>query len=70
MLCGLFPALRGTRRTLARSLAAGSRTQVSTRGPVQWMLVGMQITLAVTLLIGAGLLVRSFQQLSRVYPGI
>jgi putative ABC transport system permease protein len=69
LLCGLFPALRGTRRTLAHSLAAGSRTQVSTRGTVQWMLVGMQITLAVTLLIGAGLLLRSFQQLSRVYPG-
>lgn len=69
LLCGLFPALRGTRRTLAHSLAAGSRTQVSTRGTLQWMLVGMQITLAVTLLIGAGLLLRSFQQLSRVYPG-
>jgi putative ABC transport system permease protein len=69
LLCGLFPALRGTRRTLARSLAAGSRTQVSTRGTLQWMLVGMQITLAVTLLIGAGLLLRSFQQLARVYPG-
>ena len=69
LLCGLFPALRGTRRTLANSLAAGSRTQISTRGAVQWTLVGMQITLAVTLLIGAGLLLRSFQQLSRVYPG-
>ncbi len=69
MLCGLFPALRGTRRSLARSLAAGGRTQIATRGTVQWLLVGMQITLAVTLLIGAGLLLRSFQQLSRVYPG-
>jgi len=69
LLCGLFPALRGTRRNLARSLASGSRTQVSTRGTVQWLLVGMQITLAATLLIGAGLLLRSFQQLSRVYPG-
>lgn len=69
LVCGLFPALRGTRRTLARSLAAGGRTQISTRGTVQWLLVGMQITLAVTLLIGAGLLLRSFQQLSRVYPG-
>ena len=65
----LFPALRGTRRTLAQSLAAGGRTQVSTGGTLQWLLVGMQITLAVTLLIGAGLLLRSFQQLSRVYPG-
>ena len=69
LLCGLFPALRGTRRTLARSLAAGSRTQVSTRGSIQWMLVGLQVTLAVTLLIGAGLLLRSFQALARVYPG-
>ena len=69
LLCGLFPALRGTRRTLAQALAAGGRTQVSTRGTLQWLLVGTQITLAVTLLIGAGLLLRSFQQLSRVYPG-
>jgi len=69
LLCGLFPALRGTRRTLAQSLAAGSRTQISARGRVQWVLVFMQITLAVTLLIGAGLLLRSFRQLSRVYPG-
>lgn len=69
LFCGLFPALRGTRRTLAHSLAAGSRTQISGRGTLQWMLVGMQITMAVTLLIGAGLLLRSFQQLSRVYPG-
>ncbi len=69
LFCGLFPALRGTRRTLAHSLASGGRTQVSARGTVQWMLVGTQITLAVTLLIGAGLLLRSFQQLSRVYPG-
>ena len=69
LLCGLFPALRGTRRSLAHSLAAGSRTQISAGGTVQWLLVGMQITLAVTLLIGAGLLLRSFQQLSRVYPG-
>jgi len=69
LLCGLFPALRGTRRTLAHSLASGSRTQASTRGTLQWMLVGTQITLAVTILIGAGLLLRSFQQLSWVYPG-
>jgi putative ABC transport system permease protein len=69
LLCGLFPAIRGTRRTLARSLAAGGRTQVSSRSTMQWVLVCMQITLAVTLLIGAGLLLRSFQQLSRVYPG-
>jgi putative ABC transport system permease protein len=69
MLCGLFPALRGTRRGLASSLAAGSRTQVSTRNPVQWALVTIQIALAVTLLVGAGLLVRSLEEIGRVSAG-
>jgi putative ABC transport system permease protein len=69
LLCGLFPAIRGTRRDLAGSLNHGSRTQVSGRNPVQWLLVGIQVALAVTLLSGAGLLLRSFQQLGRVFPG-
>ena len=68
-LCGLFPALRGTRRALASSLALGSRTQASTRNPLQWALVSVQVTLAVTLLIGAGLLVRSLAEIGRVSPG-
>ncbi len=33
LLCGLYPALRGTRTGLAKGLAAGGRTQVSTRNP-------------------------------------
>jgi putative ABC transport system permease protein len=69
LFCGLLPAIRGTRRGLARSLAQPSRTQVSTRNPGQWLLVAVQVTLAVTLLIGAGLLLRSFQELGRVSPG-
>ena len=69
VLCGLLPAIRGTRGQLANSLAQTSRTQVSTRNPVQWTLVGVQIMLAVTLLTGAGLLLRSLDQLSRVSPG-
>ncbi|MGA2851136.1 MAG: ABC transporter permease [Terracidiphilus sp.] len=69
LLCGLFPALRGTRRGLAHGLAAGGRTQASTRNPLQWALVMVQVTLAVTLLIGAGLLLRSLQAIARVYPG-
>ncbi len=67
--CGLFPAIRGTRRNLAHSMAQGSRTQVSTRMPLQWFLVGVQVSLAVALLIGAGLMLRSFQALGRVNPG-
>ncbi|MGB9028932.1 MAG: ABC transporter permease [Acidobacteriaceae bacterium] len=69
LLCGLFPALRGTRRDLAQSLARSGRTQTSARNPLQWFLVAVQVTLAVTLLTGAGLLLRSLQQLSRVHPG-
>lgn len=69
VLCGLVPALRGTRWNLANSLAQASRTQVSGRNPLQWLLVGVQVALAVTLLAGAGLLLRSFQALGRVSPG-
>jgi predicted permease len=69
LLCGLVPALRGTRRDLAQSLARSGRTQTSARNPLQWFLVAVQVTLAVTLLTGAGLLLRSLQQLSRVHPG-
>jgi putative ABC transport system permease protein len=69
LLCGLFPALRGTRLGLSGSLAQSSRTQVSGRNKLQWLLVGMQVALAVTLLAGAGLLLRSFEALGRVSPG-
>src|SRR2546430_5618974 len=69
LVCGLFPAIRGTRRDVSSSLTQASRTQVSTRNPLQWLLVGVQVALAVTLLAGAGLLLRSFQELGRVSPG-
>jgi putative ABC transport system permease protein len=68
-LCGLFPAVRASRRGLASSLAQAGRTQVSARSPLQWLLVGVQVALAVTLLAGAGLLLRSFQALGNVAPG-
>jgi len=69
VICGLLPALRGTRRDLAVSLAQAGRSQVSGRNPVQLALVAMQVALAVALLGGAGLLLRSFQELGRVAPG-
>lgn len=69
LLCGLMPALRGTRRRVAGELAHFGRTQVSARNPLQWLLVSVQVALAVTLLLGAGLLLRSFQELGRVPAG-
>jgi putative ABC transport system permease protein len=69
LLCGLFPAIRSTGPSIASELAHASRTQVSTRNPAQWLLAGIQVALAVTLLVGAGLLLRSFEELGRVSPG-
>jgi len=69
VLCGLLPAIRTARGGLAGASNEGGRTQVSPRNSVQWLLVGTQVALSVTLLVGAGLLVRSFQELSRVDPG-
>jgi putative ABC transport system permease protein len=69
LLCGLAPAIRATRKTLSRSLASSSRSQVSGRNRLQWVLVGLQVALAVTLLSGAGLLLRSLQALGQVSPG-
>ena len=67
LLCGLFPALRGARGV--RPLPTPARTQVSQRHSIQWLLVGVQVTLSVILLAGAGLLLRTVAALSRVDPG-
>jgi putative ABC transport system permease protein len=68
-LCGVSPAIRTTRTSLTGTLAETSRNQVAGRQRLQWLLVGMQVALSVTLLASAGLLLRSFQELSRVNPG-
>lgn len=69
LFCGMLPALRAARGRVAGEIREGGRTQVSTRHSLQWLLVGAQVALSVTLLAGAGLLVRSVQELSRVDAG-
>jgi predicted permease len=69
LLCGVLPAVRATRRGAAGVMAQSGRSQVSMRNPAQWLLVGVQVALAVMLLIAAGLLVRSFEALGRVSAG-
>jgi putative ABC transport system permease protein len=66
LLCGAIPALRSTQGNM---LSGTSRTQVSQRHGLQWSLVGVQITLSVILLAGAGLLLRSFERLMHVDAG-
>ncbi|MET1082123.1 MAG: ABC transporter permease, partial [Burkholderiales bacterium] len=69
LLCGLMPVIRTARNPLASTAQDAGRTQVSTRSAIQWLLVGTQVALSVTMLSGAGLLVRSLHELSRVDPG-
>lgn len=69
LLCGLVPAMRVTRGDLALEVSTGGRAEISGRGSLQWLLVGVQVTLSVTLLIGSGLLLRHLVDLSRVDAG-
>jgi predicted permease len=69
VLCGVLPAIRAGRETVGRSLTEGGRTQVTSRHSLQWLLVGAQVAMSVVLLAGAGLLVRSVQELGRVDAG-
>jgi putative ABC transport system permease protein len=71
LLFGLVPALRTAKIDLRESLNEASRG--STSGPRQHrlrgVLVGMEIALAMLLLVGAGLLLRSFERLQDVSAG-
>ena len=67
---GMLPALQLTGARLPSALRESTRGGASIGG--QWMrsaLVVAEMALAVVLLIGAGLLIRSFLQLTRVDPG-
>jgi predicted permease len=67
---GTIPAILSTRRSSAVALREGGRGLLSGRGGrVRRGLAVAEMALAVTLLAGAGLLLRSFSQLSRVDPG-
>jgi putative ABC transport system permease protein len=70
VLFGLAPALAACPVALSERLKAGGRGGESrSRGRARGTLVVAQVTLSVLLLIGAGLLIRSFTRLSGVNPG-
>jgi putative ABC transport system permease protein len=67
---GLLPALRTSRLDLQQTLRDGTRTDLATmRNGLRATLVVAQISLAMVLLVGAGLLVRSAMLMQRVAPG-
>ncbi|HET7295273.1 MAG TPA: FtsX-like permease family protein, partial [Vicinamibacteria bacterium] len=69
LLSGALPALATTRRDPATALREGGRGLLAGGGRLGPGLVVAEVALAVTLLVGAGLLLRSFSQLRGVDPG-
>jgi predicted permease len=71
ILFGLLPALQGSRADLQETLKEGGRANTSGRARtrVRQTLVVSQIALAVVLVMGAGLMLRSFSKLLGIDPG-
>jgi putative ABC transport system permease protein len=70
VLFGLFPALQAARPDLNETLKEGGRSGGSTgRQRVRGALVVAEVALSVALLVGAGLLLRSFSKLQDVRLG-
>jgi putative ABC transport system permease protein len=70
LMFALAPALQASRRQPIDALARGGRGSVGGRQLLQRLLVGAQVALAIVLLVGAGLLIRSFARLQGVSSGI
>lgn len=71
LLTSVIPALRVGRMPLASALREGGRGGTSGRAQqrLRGAMVAVQIALALVVLAGSGLLVRTFQQLNAVRPG-
>jgi putative ABC transport system permease protein len=71
LLFGLVPALQASRPAPARVLRESSHASTAGAGRQRFrsLLVAVEVALAVVLLVGAGLLVRSFIALQQVDPG-
>ncbi len=70
LVFGVIPAVTGARANPAEDLKGGTRTSAGGgRTQLRSSLVILQVALSLVLLIGAGLLIRSFARLRAVDPG-
>jgi putative ABC transport system permease protein len=69
ILFGLVPAFRAARTDVQRSLRDGGRSVASGHSFTRNALVVAEVALSMVLLVGAGLLIRSFARLVNVSPG-
>ena len=72
LVFGIVPAFQATRLDVHAALAGGATRSVASGGR-SWMrrfLIATQVALGVVLLVGAGLLVRSFLHLRHLDPGL
>jgi predicted permease len=68
-LAGLAPALKISQRRLSETLKEGGRGTGGGRHRAQGVLVAVEMALALVLLVGAGLMIRSINALWKVDPG-
>jgi putative ABC transport system permease protein len=70
IIVGLMPALSASRSDVRGGMQGVSRTVAGGRGAARGALVVSEVALALVLLVGAGLLVRSLDRLLAVSPGV
>ncbi len=69
VVCGIFPALASTRRDPREALATSGRTVAGSHDRLRRLFVVAQLSLAIVLLTGAALLLKSFTRMRAVDPG-